>query len=574
MSFDGIVTRAVTHELATKLVGGRVNKVYQPSDTELILYIRSQGQNHKLYISAHPAYPRFQFTEANADNPKEPPMFCMLLRKHLEGAVIQAIRQIGMERIVQIDVRGLNELGDEVLRRLSIEILGRTSNVVLLDPETGKVMDALRRVPYSVSKVRPILPGMDYEYPPAQEKLDPFSVDRNTFLAGFDYNAGRLDKQLLNRFQGFGPLIAKEIVHRAGIGNREQLWEAFHQLIEEFRSHHYQPTRVEVDGKSYFYATQLTHLTGDHQHFSTMSECLEAFYYGKADRDRVRGQTIDLIKRLTNEIEKNEKKIEILRKEIAESDLAEEDRIKGELLTTYMHEISRGDTFVRLVNYYDPDSTEIEIRLDPLLTPSENAQRYFKRYNKRKAAKKYNHEQIAIAQEENQYLESVLVLLENSSLKEVEQIREELEEEGWVRAQRRPNRKKKEKPVPSSVHAKDGTLILVGKNNKQNDFLTHQLAQSSDIWLHTKDIPGSHVVIRSKEISEETLFEAAMLAAYYSKARESSQVPVDYVPIKHVKKPNGARPGFVIYENQQTLYVTPDENQIREMLKRTKPKTN
>ncbi|MDQ0416445.1 putative ribosome quality control (RQC) complex YloA/Tae2 family protein [Croceifilum oryzae] len=574
MSFDGIVTRAVTHELTTKLVGGRISKVYQPSDTEIVLYIRSQGQNHKLYISAHPAYPRFQFTESPADHPKEPPMFCMLLRKHIEGSFIQAVRQVGMERIVQIDIRGVNELGDEVLRRLSIEILGRTSNVILLDLETNRIMDALRRVPYSVSKVRPVLPGRDYEYPPAQEKLDPFAVDETTFLSGFDYLAGRLDKQLVNRFLGLGPLIAKEIVFRAGIGERKNLWNAFHQLIEEFRNHQYQATRVEAEGKHYFYATRLTHLAGEHLHFESMSECLESFYYGKADRDRVRGQTLDLIKRLTNEREKNEKKIEILRKEVAESDLVEEERIKGELLTTYMHEIQRGDSFVRLANYYDPEEKQIEIQLDPLLSPSENAQRYYKRYNKRKASKKYNLEQIAIAGDENQYLESVLVLLENSSLKEVEQIREELEEEGWVRTQRRPNRKKKEKPNPISMYAKDGTLILVGKNNKQNDYLTHQLAHNSDTWLHTKDIPGSHVVIRSKEISEETLLEAATLAAYYSKARESSQVPVDYVTIKHVKKPAGARPGFVIYENQQTLYVTPDENTIREMVKRTKPKAN
>ncbi|SDY58834.1 NFACT family protein [Thermoactinomyces sp. DSM 45892] len=574
MSFDGIVTRAVTHELITKLIGGRISKIYQPSDTELMLYIRSQGQNHKLYISAHPAYPRFQFTESPVDHPKEPPMFCMLLRKHMEGSLIQAIRQVGMERIVQIDIRGVNELGDEVLRRLSIEILGRTSNVILLDLETNRIMDALRRVPYSVSKVRPVLPGRDYEYPPAQEKLDPFEVDETTFLSGFDYLAGRLDKQLVNRFLGLGPLVAKEIVFRAGIGDRKNLWNAFHQLIEEFRTHQYQPTRVEVEGRHYFYGTELTHLSGEYLHFETMSECLDSFYYGKADRDRIRGQTLDLIKRLTNELEKNEKKIEILRKEVAESDLVEEERIKGELLTTYMHELQRGDSFVRLVNYYDPEEKQIEIQLDPLLSPSENAQRYYKRYNKRKASKKYNLEQIAIAQEEIQYLESVLVLLENSSLKEVEQIREELEEECWIRTQRRPNRKKKEKPNPISMYAKDGTLILVGKNNKQNDYLTHQLAHNSDTWLHTKDIPGSHVVIRSKEISEETLLEAATLAAYYSKARESSQVPVDYVTIKHVKKPAGARPGFVIYENQQTLYVTPDENIVREMLKRTKPKAH
>lgn len=570
MSFDGIVTRAVVHELINSLVGGRVNKVYQLSEYELILHIRAQGKNQKLYISANPASPRFQLTETTTGNPKEPPMFCMLLRKHIDGGIIQGIRQLGMERIVQIDIRGRNDLGDEVIRRLIIEIMGRHSNIILIDVDSGKILDSMRRVNHSVSQVRQVLPGLIYQLPPEQNKIDPFQVDQTQFISGFDYNSGRLDKQLMNRFTGLGPLIAKEIIYRAGIGNRERLWETFHNLMQQIEKHQYQPTSIELNNKSIFYAINLTHLEGNPRFYTSMSDCLEAYYYGKAERDRVRGQTLDLIKRLTHEIEKNEKKIVILQQELTDSERAEEEKIKGELLTTYMHQIKNKASSVKLINYYDPEGAEIEITLDPLLSPSQNAQRYFKRYTKRKVAKKYNLEQIQIAQEENHYLESVLVQLENSSLNEVEQIREELEEQGWLRTQKKQVRRKKEKPLPTTVYATDGTIILVGKNNKQNDYLTHQLAHSSETWLHTKDIPGSHVVIRSRDINEQTLHEAAMLSAYFSKARESSQVPVDYTLVKHVKKPSGARPGFVIYENQQTLYVTPDEKQIRELLTRTK----
>jgi predicted ribosome quality control (RQC) complex YloA/Tae2 family protein len=303
-----------------------------------------------------------------------------------------------------------------------------------------------------------------------------------------------------------------------------------------------------------------------------MSACLDAFYTGKAQRDRIRQQTQDLMRKLKNEIEKNEKKVKILRKELAEAEKAEDYRMFGELLTACLHQVKRGDSEARVINYYDPEAPEITIPLDPALSPSENAQRWFKKYNKAKAVVRWNREQIEKAEEDIRYLESVLVQLENANLRDVEEIREELEEQGWLKPQtHRPKRKKKEAPSLTTVYSSDGTPILIGRNNKQNDYLTHQLAHVTDTWLHTKDIPGSHVVIRSKQVSEQTLREAAMLAAWFSKARESSQVPVDYTLIKHVKKPSSARPGFVIYEQQKTLYVTPDEDKVQELLKRTKP---
>lgn len=575
MSFDGTVTRAVVHELKQTILGGKVTKIYQPSEFELVWTIRSQGQNWKLLLSAHPAFPRFHLTEAQIENPPEPPMFCMLLRKHLEGAIIQAIEQVGMERIVQIDLRTRNELGDEVTRRMVIEIMGRHSNLIFLDPESGTILDAIRRVGPSVSQYRQVLPGLSYVTPPAQNKQDPFAVDKDRFIAGFDYNRGKMDKQLMERFIGIGPLLAREIIHRAGIGSREKLWEAFAEVISMLRQHQYQPQIVQTKEKAHFAVVPLTHLNGEAKTFSTISQCLDAFYWGKAERDRVRQQTQDLIRRLEQEIAKNKKKIEVLTAELAEAEQAEQWKIYGELITAYLYQIQRGASEVTVVNYYDPEQNEITIPLDPSLSPAENAQRYFKKYNKAKETKKWNQEQIRKAKEDISYLESVLVQLEHSNRTEIEQIREELAEQGWIKAQPQTQRKrKKDIPSPAVFTASDGTTILVGKNNKQNDYLTHKLADKHDTWLHTKDIPGSHVVIRSKRVSEQTLYEAAILAAYFSKARESSQVPVDYTLIKYVKKPSGARPGFVIYENQKTLYVTPKEEIVQQLMSNKKLHSN
>lgn len=566
MSFDGLITRAITHELQG-LVGGRITKIYQPGEAELVLHIRSQGKNHKLLLSAHPAYARVQLTEALQNNPKEPPMFCMLMRKHSEGAVVEAITQVDMERIIHIDFRTRDELGDEVTRRLIIEIMGRHSNIILVDPATQTIIDGIKRVSHAISQYRQVYPGATYIAPPAQHKQNPLHTDKQAFIAGFDYNRGRLDKQIVQRFTGLGPTIAKEIVHRAGISTRDKLWEAFAQVMENAKQHAYAPTITKTAGKSLFSLWPLKHVSGESRHYGTMSECLEHFFYGKAERDRVRQQTGDLIRKLKNEIDKNEKKIAILTDELKSAEQAETWRIYGELITAYMHQIKRGDTEATVTNYYDEEAPEITIKLDPLLTPSENAQRYFKKYNKLKTSKKWNAEQIDKAKSDKAYLESVLVQLENSTLREVEQIREELAEEGWLRGPaKKQKRKKKEVPAPLSIQASDGTPILVGRNNKQNDYLTHQLARATDTWLHTKDIPGSHVVIRSKNVSDEALREAAILAAYHSKARESSQVPVDFTLVKHVKKPSGARPGFVIYEQQQTLYVTPDEEIVQRLM--------
>lgn len=566
MSFDGTVTRAVTHELYTEITNGRITKIYQPSSWELVFTVRAKGKNYKLMLSCHPVYARSHLTSISYENPAEPPMFCMLLRKQLEGSIIERIEQVEMERIIHFWLKGKNELGDIVQRKLIIEIMGRHSNVILLDPKTNKIVDAMRRVGFQTSQYRQVLPGISYVSPPDQGKKNPLTVPHDDFISSLDYNAGQLSKQMVNHYMGLGPLPAEEILAGSQLGNRDSLWKSFHQWQQKISAHQYEPEIVIAQNKSYFAAIALKHKTGEHRSFSSMSACLDAYYGNKAERDRVNQQTQALVQKLTRDVEKNKRKIKILQKEMANSSKTENFRLYGELLTTYLHQIKRGDKSIELVNYYDESAATVTIPLNPTLSPNENAQRYFKKYQKLKAGKKYNEEQIQIAQEENHYLESVLSQIALANLAEVEQIREELTEEGWIKKQVKKGRQKSSAPTPATYTASDGTTILVGKNNKQNDKLTHQIARKKDTWLHTKDIPGSHVVIRGDHISETALLEAAMLAAYFSKARKSSQVPVDYTLVKHVKKPTGARPGFVIYVDQKTIYVTPEEQKVNSLL--------
>ena len=371
-------------------------------------------------------------------------------------------------------------------------------------------------------------------------------------------------------------MIAKEIVFRSRQdGNNEQgddpaaLWTAFDGVMTAVRQHRYEPVIVEQEGtgKLFFAMTPLTHITGISTSYATPSDCLEHFYGDKAERDTVKQRVADLLRFLHNEANKNVKKLEKLQETVDDSKDADKYRILGELLTASLHLIKRGDREVEIINYYDEDQALIKIKLDPLLNPSENAQRYFKKYTKMKNSTAIVEEQIAQTHQEITYLNSLLQQLSVASLTDIEEIRDELMEQGYVRDRNKKQRKKKkkDKPALACYLSSEGVPIYVGKNNTQNEYLTNRLASSMDTWLHTKDIPGSHVVIRSDSFSETTLLEAAQLAAYFSQAKHSSQVPVDYTAIKHVHKPNGSKPGFVIYVNQKTLFVTPDENMIKQM---------
>ncbi|WP_426333079.1 Rqc2 family fibronectin-binding protein [Paenibacillus silvae] len=587
MALDGIVTRAIVHELQG-CIGGRISKIHQPNGHDVVLTLRAQRGNSKLLVSASPTYPRVHFTEKTFLNPTEAPMFCMLMRKHCEGAIIENIRQIGMERIIHIDVRQRDELGDVSVKRIIIELMGRHSNIILLDPATDTILDGIHHVTPSISSYRVIMPGFSYTAPPEQHKSNPLEVTSNEFAqlisAAVEQNqqtsgaeAGNEadlhpSRWLVNAFSGMSPLIAGEITARSASEanglDAETLWTAFESVLAPVKEHQYTPvTGLNAKGKMVFSAIRLQSIEEQEKTYDTMSKCMEDYYGDKAERDTVKQRVSDLLRFLQNERSKNIKKLDNLNKDLLEADDADKYRLWGELLFASLHLVNKGDKSVELVNFYDEEQRSITIQLDPLLTPSDNAQRYFKRYNKYKNSLAVIHEQLSKTKDEIAYLDNLLQQLSIASMNDIEEIRDELVQQGYLRDRNKKGKKKKknDRPTVHQFTSSEGIDILVGKNNLQNEYVTNRLASANDTWLHTKDIPGSHVVIRSTDFGEATLEEAAQLAAYFSQAKESSSVPVDYTYIRHVRKPSGAKPGFVIYDHQKTLFVTPNDELIKSL---------
>lgn len=594
MALDGIVTRAIVHELQG-CIGGRISKIHQPNGHDVVLTLRAQRGNSKLLVSASPTYPRVHFTEKTFLNPTEAPMFCMLMRKHCEGAIIENIRQIGMERIIHIDVRQRDELGDVSFKRIIIELMGRHSNIILLDPATDTILDGIHHVTPSISSYRVIMPGFSYTAPPEQHKINPLEVSKNEFeqkvatAVNVDANENEAESQtepiktpieikadasrwLVNAFSGMSPLIAGEIANRTVSDSDRieagELWTAFESVMESVKEHQYTPvTGLNAKGKMIFSAIRLQSIQDQEKTYDTMSKCMEDYYGDKAERDTVKQRVSDLLRFLQNERSKNIKKLDNLNKDLLEADDADKYRLWGELLFASLHLVNKGDKSVELVNFYDEDQGNITIQLDPLLTPSDNAQRYFKRYNKYKNSLAVIHEQLGKTKDEIAYLDNLLQQLSIASMNDIEEIRDELVQQGYLRDRNKKGKKKKknDRPTVHQFTSSEGIEILVGKNNLQNEYVTNRLASANDTWLHTKDIPGSHVVIRSTDFGEATLEEAAQLAAYFSQAKESSSVPVDYTYIRHVRKPSGAKPGFVIYDHQKTLFVTPNDELIKSL---------
>ncbi|MBB4072587.1 putative ribosome quality control (RQC) complex YloA/Tae2 family protein [Anoxybacillus voinovskiensis] len=568
MAFDGVFTYAMTEELKTALEGGRITKIYQPFSHELLLHIRARGQNYKLLLSAHPSYARVHLTNETYDNPAEPPMFCMLLRKHLEGSIIESIQQVDFDRIIVIEAKGRNEIGDISIKQLVVEIMGRHSNIILIDKQTNTIIDSIKHLSPAVNRYRTVLPGYVYVAPPSHGKVNPLFSSEETVLKTIDFHAGKLADQLVASFAGISPLFAKEVVFRAGLANRATLPKSFIAVIEDVRNKKFTPIIYTNGQKETFYALPLLHLQTEGKTFRTLSELLDRFYFGKAERDRVKQQAYDLERFVANEKAKNEKKLLKLEQTLEEAKQAEQYRLYGELLTANLYAVQRGMSEIEVVNYYDENGATVTIPLDKQKSPSENAQSYFQKYQKAKNSLAIVQEQIERTKEEIVYFDTLLQQLETAAPKDIDDIRDELIEQGYLRAKATKQKKQKPRTIELERYiSSDGTEIFVGKNNKQNDYLTNKFASKDDIWLHTKDIPGSHVVIRSKNPSEQTIIEAAHLAAYFSKARHSSSVPVDYTRVRYVKKPSGAKPGFVIYENQQTIYVTPDEELVVRMKK-------
>ena len=547
MSFDGFFLHHMTEELRRELLGGRIQKINQPFEQELVLQIRSNRQSHKLLLSAHSVFGRVQLTDTTFENPAVPNTFIMVMRKYLQGAVIEAIQQVENDRILEISVSNKNEIGDSVAVTLVIEIMGKHSNIILLDKASGKIIEAIKHVGFSQNSYRTILPGSTYVAPPQTGSLNPFTMgDEKLFQI---LQTEEIEpKRLQQIFQGLGRDTATELSGRLTTDK-----------LKTFRAFFASPTQPSLTEKSFsalLFSDSKTQL-------STLSELLDTFYKDKAERDRVNQQASELIRRVENELEKNRKKLGKQEEELLATENAEEFRQKGELLTTFLHQVPNDQDQVELDNYYTGE--KIIIALDKALTPNQNAQRYFKRYQKLKEAVKHLTSLIEETRATILYLESVETALAQASLTEIAEIREELIQTGFIRRRQREKIQKRQKP--EKYLATDGqTIILVGRNNLQNDELTFKMAKKDELWFHAKDIPGSHVVITGNlQPSDEVKTDAAELAAYFSKARLSNLVQVDMIETRKLNKPTGGKPGFVTYTGQKTLRVTPDEEKIKSM---------
>lgn len=576
MPFDGIVAKSIVDELTEKLSSGRIEKVFQPEADEIVLLVRAWNKNHKLVLSASANYPRIHITEAVKENPAAPPVFCMLLRKHLCGGRILSFEFNDYERIIGIVIEAANELGDISEKKLVIEIMGRYSNIILLNSE-NKILDSIKHIDADISSVREVMPARPYVLPPAQNKLSPAILNTGLLLEGLDSSTQTVDKFLLEHIKGFSPLLCREACYRAGIDSRtgaavletdkrSSLKITLDEMVQEILQSKYAPCVLFEDEQRQ--KPLDFHCLGIRQYMhvitlESISVVLDTFYSSRDNAERLRQKKSDLYKVLNSSIDRCTKKLAIQQETLR--DVADREKLKlfGELITANIYAIPQNVKSVSLLNYYSESGEHVDIPLDPNLLPQENAQRYYKKYTKAKSTYKYTTRQLEDSQKELEYLESVLQLLDNcTALREMDEVRQELAEQGYMILKKKPAAKKHSAMIePLRFKSSDGFDIFIGKNNKQNDYLTLKLAQSNDIWLHTKNIPGSHVIIKRNglDIPDKTLEEAAALAAWHSKARMSSNVSVDYTTVKNVNKPSGAKPGMVIYVNYKTAVVTPEK---------------
>lgn len=585
MALDGLVIHSIVDELHKKLLGGKIDKVYQPENDEVVLHIRNNKENFKLVLSCSASNPRvYLASNYKKENPINAPMFCMLFRKYIQGGNIVDISQIGFERIIKISVESFDELKEKTTKDIIIEIMGRHSNIILTHSFDNKIIDSAKRIPPSVSRVRQILPGQIYVLPPEQDKLNPIDeVSLNLFIDTLTSFNGPIFKAIYSKFLGISPVVAKEICFRANIDENilideissndiSKIYKEFYSLFKSIKDNMYNPSMVideSIDKVLDFSCINLSQFSNlSIINDDSISKILENYYVTKDIKDRIHQRSSDLRKSISIKLDRLYNKLNKQEKELIESENAEIYKVKGELITSYIYMIEKGMKSIEVANFYDPEYKNIIISLNPNFTPSENAQKYFKKYNKMKTAKKEITSQIEITKEEIDYLENIILSIENcENLAELMDIREELSKVGYLRTKNNSKRETKLTTKPHEFISSNGFKILVGKNNKQNDHLTLKIASNEDIWMHTKNIPGSHVIIKTegKEVPDETIFEGAMLAAFFSKSKMSSQVPVDYTKKKNVKKPNGSKPGMVIYETNSTIYVTPTEELVAKL---------
>ena len=573
MPLDALCLSGVVHELSTALTGSKIDKIYQPSRYEIIFALRGVGKNVRLLLSANPTHPRLHLTELLRENPDVPPMFCMLLRKHLTGARLLELRQIPLERVVELRLEALNELGDRVERRLVLEAIGRRANLLLLD-EDGRILDCIRRVDADLTQERVLLPGMLYRLPPVQDKQDPAALDREALeaLLAQAPEEAQADKWLLDVFRGLSPLVCRELALRAGgatdvrlcqMPNKSRLLDELEGLLGQVRAHQYTPVVLCQKDKPFDFTFFPAVQYGENcKRFPTFSQLLDGFYESREAQERVKQRGQDLVRAVTNARDRTARKIGFQEQELEATRNRDRLRELGDILTANLHLLERGMACLRTADFYDPEGKEVEIKLDPLLTPQQNAAKYYKDYNKAKTAEKMLHIQLEKGRRELDYLNSVLETLSLAEgERDLQEIRQELTDTGYLRrASKAKGRERRTAGQPMEFRSSAGLRISVGKNNTQNDLLTTKQAFKSDIWFHTQKIHGSHVILWTEggQPDLQSLNEAASLAAWFSQGRDSDRVPVDYTPVKYVKKPAGARPGMVIYTTYETAWVKPD----------------
>ena len=578
MPLDAICLRGVVHELGDQIVGLRIEKIQQPARDQVIFTLRG---SRKLLLNAGANQPRIHLTALERENPAAPPMFCMLLRKHLSGGTITALEQSGLDRVVTLTVRGTDELGIVCEKRVVLECMGRNANLILLDAD-GRIIDCLRRVDMEMSQWRQVLPGLFYLLPPAPEKQDPLAVDASGFsaLLAQANEEKQVDQWLLDTFFGLSPLVCRELAFQ-GCGStdqrllfldaagRQNLEEAFFHWQSAVKENRFIPFLLTREQKpfDFSYLPILQYgAAAEGEGFDTFSELLDTFYETRERQERIRQKGHDLLKAASTARDRVARKLSVQEKELAETQNREQLRLRGELITANLYRMERGQRLLRTEDYYQEGAPMVEIPLDPLLTPQQNAARYFKQYNKAKTAAHVLREQIQRGQVELDYLDSILDELSRAELEQdFNDVRAELQAGGYLKnlggSRREPKRGLSK---PRQFRSSSGLKILVGRSNTQNDRLTRD-AFKWDIWFHTQKIHGSHVILctEGETPDQQSMTEAAILAAYFSQGRDSSQVAVDYTPVKNVKKPAGARPGMVVYTPYQTAYVTPDETVVR-----------
>ncbi len=579
MAFDAITMKALVCELGENIIDGRIDKIHQPERDEIVLHIRTREDNFRLVLSASAAHPRIHFTKYSKKNPVSAPMFCMLLRKHMGSGKITGIEQCGFERILKISVESYNELGDLTTKYLIVEIMGRHSNIILTD-EKFKIIDSIKHIDFTISSVRQVLPGVEYIFPPLQNKTALTDIDTQTELEFSPIKT--VDKIILDNVSGISPLCAREISYnifgRCDINgselnlNKQSALKAYIvNFAKDVCNNNFMPCIIKdvSSGKMLdFSPVPIKQYEGMAQivYTSSMNEALDEFYYLRDSHERMRQKSADLVKHLNNNIERVSKKIGILEKTLKDAENKDTYKIKGDLIIANIYRIKDGQKEIEVENFYESSAPLVKISLDESLSASANAQKYFKKYNKLKTAEIEAKKQLEGARADLEYLESTLVAVENAeSESDLSQIRVELTYENFLNRKQDKKKKQQSQSKPMYYKSSDGFDIYVGKNNTQNDILTLKFANSGDMWFHTKNIHGSHVIIKlgiDKDIPKATMLEAACLAAYYSKARNSSQVPVDYTQVKNVKKPNGAKPGMVIYNSYNTVYVTPKKPNV------------